>query len=504
MQSLQIWLINKLISNLNNSNKKELKNLVQNLKRVICELYSLNENILKIELESEKVNFFLEEIGLINKTFTLKELNDLLKKEYKVFLSVIHKLLNLNLKEYDELLLKYFDSYRCKKLKENITNKNNTFLDLFCGSGGLSLGFSQEGLRPILANDIEESCGMTYRFNHLDIAQDKVIIGDIREISEKIDTYVEEMIDVVLGGPPCQSFSMANRQRIIDDPRNFLYKNYVEVIEKTKPKFFVMENVKGMLEVAEQVKEDFHSLKTIDYEVEFKLFNSKNFGVPQSRERLIYTGIRKDIREKIQKSPQDIINEIILMSEDTPNRVLSDAISDLRVLEPFRIKNATEKDTEESGKKIESSSSNEESSDYVNEINNGKKPKLMMNHKTRFNNDRDIEIFGLMHPGDKSDDEKIAHIMPYKDRSHVFKDKYFKLIPDKVCKTITAHMKFDCNMYIHPNQARGLTPREAARVQSYPDDYFFLGPYTKTYMQIGNSVPPLMAKHFAKVIKQYL
>ena len=94
--------------------------------------------------------------------------------------------------------------------------------------------------------------------------------------------------------------------------------------------------------------------------------------------------------------------------------------------------------------------------------------------------------------------------MPYKHRNHIFKDKYYKLRGDTFCKTITAHMKFDCNMYIHPTQARGLTPREAARVQSYPDDYVFKGSYTKTYMQIGNSVPPLMGRFFAKVLKLYV
>ncbi len=85
-----------------------------------------------------------------------------------------------------------------------------------------------------------------------------------------------------------------------------------------------------------------------------------------------------------------------------------------------------------------------------------------------------------------------------------FKDKYYKLVYNQQCKTITAHMKFDCNMYIHPTQPRGLTPREAARIQSYPDNYFFRGPFTKTYMQIGNSVPPLMSRRIAEVIKQFL
>ena len=105
-------------------------------------------------------------------------------------------------------------------------------------------------------------------------------------------------------------------------------------------------------------------------------------------------------------------------------------------------------------------------------------------------------------PGNNSADPKIADIMPYKRREKIFKDKYFKLEPNKPCKTITAHMKFDCNMYIHPSQARGLTPREAARIQSFPDDYFFRGSYTKTYMQVGNSVPPLLGEIIARAVKE--
>ena len=94
--------------------------------------------------------------------------------------------------------------------------------------------------------------------------------------------------------------------------------------------------------------------------------------------------------------------------------------------------------------------------------------------------------------------------MPYKHRNHIFKDKYFRLDETKPSRTITAHLRMDCLSHIHPNQIRTITPREAARIQSFPDDYFFLGPYLKTYMQIGNAVPPIMAKHIAKVIKKYL
>ena len=167
------------------------------------------------------------------------------------------------------------------------------------------------------------------------------------------------------------------------------------------------------------------------------------------------------------------------------------------------VESGTKNDTEASGYKIEAARNNA-TNEYIDYINQGKKITIVCNHKARYNNDRDIEIYGRMYQGDKSDDPKIADIMPYKNRSNIFKDKYYKLVEDNVCKTITAHMKFDCNMYIHPTQARGLTPREAARVQSYPDDYFFKGAYTKTFMQIGNSVPPLLGRAIASIVKNYL
>ena len=115
-----------------------------------------------------------------------------------------------------------------------------------------------------------------------------------------------------------------------------------------------------------------------------------------------------------------------------------------------------------------------------------------------------IEIFGRLYQGDKSDDPKIADIMPYARRNGIFKDKYFKLYADRPCRTITAHLKMDCLSHIHPYQIRSITPREAARVQSFPDDYVFLGAYLKTYMQVGNAVPPMMAKSIAEVIMNYL
>lgn len=389
---------------------------------------------------------------------------------------------------------KYCNTY-IENARAGVNDKSLKMIDLFCGAGGLSLGFTQEGFITSLANDIQDCCVDTYAHNHPETPRDHIVLGDIKDVVENLDAFLAgRNVDIVVGGPPCQGFSMANRQRLIDDPRNYLYKSYVEVVEKVRPGFFVMENVKGMLSVAEQVKEDF---RNIGYSVECHVLNAKDFGVPQNRERLIYIG------NCIGIDNEQIFKEIFELSKSIPEHNLGDALYALRELEASRIKNATEAGSEESGYKIEKNNILD-TNDYITYINQGRMVPVVSNHKARYNNDRDIEIFGRMEPGDRSDDPKIADIMPYARRNDIFKDKYFKLENDKVCKTITAHMKFDCNMYIHPTQARGLTPREAARVQSYPDDYFFRGAYTKTYMQIGNSVPPLLGRAIAQVIKKYM
>lgn len=388
---------------------------------------------------------------------------------------------------------KYCNSYINNRI-ENYDMNAPKMIDLFCGAGGLSLGFTQNGFITSLANDIEPCCVDTYAHNHPDTPRENIVLGDINDVIANIDSLMRfKDVDVVIGGPPCQGFSMANRQRLIDDPRNKLYKSYVKVLTIVKPKFFVMENVKGMLSAASQVLEDF---QRIGYSVSCRVLNAKDFGVPQNRERLIFIGNRVGVDN------ETIFDEIIAQSQSIQSHVLADALFGLRPLLASRKRNSTEVDTEESGRKIDISTFVD--SEYLNLINMGSGSKLVFNHKARYNNDRDIEIYRRLNPGDKSDDPKIADIMPYARRNDIFKDKYYKLEPDKVCKTITAHMKFDCNMYIHPTQARGLTPREAARVQSYPDDYFFRGAYTKTYMQIGNSVPPLLGRAIANIIKKYV
>lgn len=384
------------------------------------------------------------------------------------------------------------------------------FVDFFAGAGGLSCGFTQAGLQVCFANDFEDVCVRTYRYNHPELPEDKVFKGDIRNIANRISDFVTEDVDVVVGGPPCQGFSSANQQRVIDDPRNELYKFFVQAVSQILPKFVVMENVKGMLKVAHQVVEDYESIKgekgghTYTYNVSFKLLNSVDFSVAQSRERLIYIAIRNDIQEKYNITPEDIFEQIRKNNEGNKHYLLRDALEAIKPLDAPRIKNMNEVDDEKTGKKIDVNHFVGNENLYLQLINGGREIPYVFNHKARYLNDINYDIYRLLEQGNDASDPKIKGIMPYENRLHCFKDKYYKLIADKPSRTITAHLRMDCHSHIHPFQIRAITPREAARCQSFPDDYLFLGAYLKTYMQIGNAVPCLMAKGIANVIKKYL
>ncbi|MCR5104174.1 MAG: DNA cytosine methyltransferase [Eubacterium sp.] len=390
---------------------------------------------------------------------------------------------------------KWCNTYRIERQKETEQLKTPTFADFFCGAGGLSLGFTKAGFRLSLANDIQECCIDTLSFNHPDVPKRCIVAGDINEILDSIEERLRyQKVDVVIGGPPCQGFSMANRQRVIDDPRNHLYKSFVQAISILSPSFFVMENVRGMLSVKDQIIDDFEA---IGYEVSVRCLNALYFGIPQNRERVIFIG------NKVGVNNDDLFDELDEISKNTPRYMLKDALYGLNPLSARTVPNKTDIENDQSGYTFVRNT-NTRINNYLKAINGDVKVPIIFNHKARYNNERDIEIFRRLNEGDDSSDPKIADIMPYKRREKIFKDKYFKLESNRPCKTITAHMKYDCNMYIHPQQARGLTPREAARVQSYPDNYFFRGTYTKTYMQVGNSVPPLLSECIARVIRKYL
>lgn len=373
--------------------------------------------------------------------------------------------------------------------------KKSTLIDLFAGCGGLSLGLEQAGFTGVFANEINPICANTYKQN-INIDNDNVYVGDINEWLEKINNEHIDFgdIDLVVGGPPCQGFSMANRQRIINDPRNILYKSYLEFLKIVHPKFFVMENVKGMSKKIDEIFEDFYTALGGKYNFSFRILNAKNFGVPQNRERLFIIGNRLGI------DSNEIFKNIEMQKHE--NYVLKDAIEDLPKLGINKMKNKTSIENDEVG--YIKREYNYSKSKFYNFINDGRDIQYLYNHKNRYNNERDIKIYTLLPQGANSLHESISEIMPYKSRNHIFKDKYFKLNMNEVCKTITSHMKYDCNMYIHPTQSRGLSAREAARIQTFPDDFVFTGPQNNWYLQIGNAVPVKLAKAIGEEIIKWL
>lgn len=498
--------VNKLENNTQKSFFIEQIQVYIKLVNAFCQKYGMNY---QEESSTENINELID-IGVIVNSNDLQNLKKLLSKDdYSAFIKATNFAVK-NRTVLNGLLDKLYNSKR-KELQKDFDKKNSlTLVDFFCGAGGLSLGFIEEGFNVKLANDIQDVCIETYKYNHPEVPSEKIIQGDIKEIIDNIDKYINTDIDIVVGGPPCQGFSEANRQRVIDDPRNKLYKYYLKAVEKIAPKFVLMENVKGMLKVAPQVVEDYESLRiekngnVYTYNVKYKVLNSQNFSVAQSRERLIYIAIRNDIQKDKNITPDNIFNKIEEECKNHKTFTLADALADIKPLEAPRIKNMNEIDSDTTGKKIDVNQYENNSNEYLKLINMNKVIPFTYNHKARYVNDINYDIYRLLNPGDDAADEKIRDIMPYQHRLHCFKDKYYKLYPDRPCRTITAHLRMDCHSHIHPFQIRALTPREAARVQSFPDDYLFLGAYLKTYMQIGNAVPTMMARGIAHVIKQYL
>ena len=477
----------------------------------LVEVIAKREHLIVDKIKSPSSNSVIEmkDMGIIESDEDLELLSRVLGNYYSRFVSAIELFLshkNLFGSELDKL-----NNRKRKEIqkREAATNKPK-MVDFFAGAGGLSCGFSQAGYRVCFANDFEDVCVRTYRFNHPELPSASVLKEDIRKIVSNIDDYIHEDIDIVVGGPPCQSFSSANQRRIIDDPRNELYKYYIEAVKKICPKFVLMENVKGMLSVAGQVVEDYKSIrikkngKVYTYDVSYRLLNAVNFGVAQSRERLIYLAVRNDIAYSKHVTPEVLFHEIEKACEGNQHYNLLSALEYIQPLDAPRVKGMTEVDDEKTGMKIGINNYDSCGNSYLTSINSGRSLAYTFNHKARYCSDVNYEIFKRLGQGENATNPKIADIMPYSRRNGIFKDKYFKLYADRPCRTITAHLKMDCLSHIHPYQIRSITPREAARVQSFPDDYLFLGAYLRTYMQIGNAVPVLMAKQIANIIKKYI
>lgn len=381
--------------------------------------------------------------------------------------------------------------------RSSSSNDGFTFVDLFAGCGGLSHGLSTVGFTPVLINEIDEASAFTH-FVNAGVRLDRYFVGDVKDLrhaSHDLDRL--KGVDLVCGGPPCQGFSTANRQRLIDDPRNNLYTHFIRIVGAVRPKVILIENVRGMATRASEIIEDIRRSAGADYQAEYAYLDALEHGSPQKRVRFFLVATRL---------PTSIADIFAGISKDPHRFVLKDALPGLPPVAPKTEPRRSSLESKEHGFRIarsEKSSHNR----FIQRLNAGNSVGWVLNHVCRYNNPRDVEIFKRLPQGGDSLHASIADIMPYKRRNHIFKDKYYKLREDAPCKTITSHMRFDCNMYIHPHQARGLTAREAARIQTFPDDYFFMGRPNTWYTQIGNAVPVSMAaaigRSIAKCLKQH-
>lgn len=352
-------------------------------------------------------------------------------------------------------------------------------IDLFAGCGGLSLGFIQNGFEITRAVEFDSEIAKTYSKNH---PQTEMIVDDIGNIDN--DKYFSEgEADIVIGGCPCQGFSTAGariRKGFVEDPRNYLFKHFLNIVKTVKPKMFIMENVKGMMtmqkgEIFQEIITALSDKEIMDgekYYVYFKVLKGIDLGIPQKRERLFIIGIKdKDIDfESILKATKQ---KIVENHDGFFNKVsIKDAISNMPTVSLDGI--------------VDNPNPNTSYEKYLASA----KPTITNHIKTNHSK-KAVERMRQVGNGENftSLSEKI---------NSVHSGAYGRLCWDEVAPTITT--RFDTpagGRFIHPTEDRTLTPREAARIQSFPDSFIFVGNKTSVCKQIGNAVPPKMSFYWA-------
>jgi DNA (cytosine-5)-methyltransferase 1 len=363
-----------------------------------------------------------------------------------------------------------------------MVTKKLKVIDLFCGVGGLSYSFSHnDNFEIVAANDILPKMAKAYELNHPGV---KVYTDDIKNFNTKLikkDLGLgPKDIDIIIGGPPCQAYSTVGK-RLIDDPRGKLFQEYYRVLEEFKPKFFVFENVKGLIsmqkgELLETIIKLFESL---GYKVQYKILNAADYGAPQIRERVIIIGskLASDFKypAPTHQNPEFKKQNIL-----KPYLTLGEAIGDL----PF-IK------------------SNAESFEYArppqNEFQKSMRknaPIKIMDHNSPNNNENLVKIMEILPDGGTPLD------LPEKLRPKSgFKNTYCRLWWNRPSTTITRNLSTpSSSRCIHPKAPRPLTTREGARLQCFPDNYIFYGSRGDKNLQIGNAVPVVLSTALANAI----
>lgn len=359
-------------------------------------------------------------------------------------------------------------------------------IDLFSGAGGLSLGFMKDGYKVKTAVEFDKSIANTYKLNHPEVS---VVVDDIKNIDQS-GLFSSHDADVIIGGPPCQGFSMAGsriRNGFMDDPRNFLFKHYFNVVKSVKPEVFIMENVKGIKtmqhgKIFDEILKIFSSPDLLDgrsYHLFYKVVKAVDFGVPQKRERMIIIGTLSD-KVNIENLWQETKQQIIQQYPSFFERVsVKDAIGNLGGTTADGIIQNPEPTT--NYQKFLASSE-----------------RTISNHTKTNHSQIAINRMKKIHSGENYEvlDEDIKS---------VHSGAYGRLSWDEPAPTITT--RFDTpsgGRFIHPSENRTLSPREAARIQSFPDDFKFYGNKTSIIKQIGNAVPPKISYFLAKLVDNIL
>lgn len=361
-----------------------------------------------------------------------------------------------------------------------------TVIDLFCGAGGLSEGFRQAGFHVLAGQDFDDVAGRTFAATHPEAT---FIGGPIQHVTPEqlLDAagIAKGELDVIVGGPPCQGYSVYNHRRGAQDPRAGLFREYLRIVRGIMPRWLVMENVTGITSIAGGaiVRQIFDEIEALGYRVDMRILKAEEYGVPQERRRVFFIATRT--------------NAPIVFPEPThgpglqPFVTVWDAISDLPMLRNGDTVPARE---------------------YASRATNGYQAILRGESEKLFNHA----------PGRlaRVNEERMKHIPPGGSWRDIPRD----LLPSGMLKakrsdhtkrygrprktdlacTVLTKCDIHWGAYIHPVQDRAFTVREAARLQSFPDSFDFQGNRTEQYLQVGNAVPPLLAKAVAGAIVQTL